>query len=81
MNIEKTVAPELTKELADKIWKDIQKRLYDEQVSKDIVLHHLKQLKAQMGKEKSKRNHFIAENAIQDCMNMIDAKIKKVSSR
>ena len=78
------VVKELTPELADKIFKSVQKQMYDERVSKDMVLHHLKQLKAQMGKFKSKnwlKNLYTAETAIDRCMEMIDNKITKINSK
>ncbi len=78
----KEVVKELTPELADKIWKDMQKRLYDEQVSKDAVLHHLKQLKAQMGKLKLDKSLTTSWNVpVQKCMEIIDKKITKIKAQ
>ncbi len=77
----KEMVHELTPALADKIFKDIQKKRYDETVSKASVIHHLKQLKAQMGKEK--RNETTNDTSyrlgIEKCMEMIDKKIAKIS--
>jgi len=73
---------ELTPELADKLYKGIQKRLYDQRVSKEAVLHHLKQLKAHIGKIK-KQTGFQNDNtqaAIDACIEQIDKKIAKVNS-
>ena len=73
------IITELTLELADKIWNEVQKRMYDEKVSKDAVLHHLKQLKAQMGKEKKIAICNIQRDAIDVCMKIIDKKIDKIN--
>lgn len=76
---------ELTPALAEKIWSSIKKAMYDEKVSKEIVLKHLKQLKAQIGKEKNlwaniERNE--AHNqAIDRVMAIIDKKIAKINKR
>lgn len=67
-----------------KVMRNIEQKRYEEKVSKQAVLHHLKQLKAQMGKAKNKAH---SENdtkrawAIEDCMDMIDGKIKKVNNQ
>lgn len=73
----------LTPEIADKIWKQIEKANYDKQVSKDAVLQHLKQLKAQMGKEKAKygKGQYQYIDAIDACMEMIDKKITKIKNQ
>jgi hypothetical protein len=68
----------LTPELADKIFKSVQKRLYDEKVSKEAVLHHLKKLKAQMGRYKNKIDSEYSW-VVTDCMEMITNKIKKIN--
>lgn len=73
---------ELTPELVDKIWKSIKKAQYDNEVSKNRVLHHLKQLKAQMGKLKVNGNLTTAWNVpIEKCMDAIDKKIVKVKAQ
>lgn len=81
---------ELTPELADKIWKSVQQRNYDNKVSKEAVLHNLKQLKAQMGKYKKALLNNDGEDsesykdmacAVQYCMSMIDSKIAKVNKQ
>ena len=76
------IVTELTPELADKIWKSIQRKMYNDRVSKDAVLHHLKQLKAEFGKLKKKSSYqlypLIYEEAITDCMGAIDNKINKI---
>lgn len=69
---------ELTPELANKIWKSMQKKIYDEKVSKEAVLHHLKQLKAQMGKLAKISN---STSTVHICMDMIDKKINKIKSK
>lgn len=71
---------ELSPELADKIWQSIQKQVYDEKVSKTAVLHHLKQLKAQMGKERKKCSIGCAVG-IDKCMDIIDKKIEKINKK
>lgn len=43
---ENKIVKELIPELADKIWKSIEKHNYDNRVSKEKILHHLKQLKS-----------------------------------
>lgn len=76
----KPIITELTPELAKKIWKGIEKRIYDERVDKDHVLHHLKQLKVQIGKIRSGRNNGYYLEAISDIMQVIDRKIAKINS-
>lgn len=71
---------ELTPDLADKIFNSHKRRQYDAKVSKEAVLHHLKQLKAQMGKERKQAHTGIRKEAIRDCMEMIDKKIAKVNA-
>lgn len=74
------IETELTPKSADTIFKSIQQRNYNEKVSKEAVLHHLKQLKAQMGKLKKQYKGFgVIEYAIADCMDMIDKKIAKIN--
>ena len=79
MNYE--IQRELTPELSEKIWRAIEKKLYDERVSKQAVLHHLKQLKAQMGKDKAKNgvNNYRYRDGVDACMTMIDKKIAKIN--
>ena len=72
---------EFTPELSEKLFKQITQRIYDKQVSKRHVLHHLKQLKAQMGKaKKDKTKHKYSVDAISLCMEMIDKKIAKIEN-
>lgn len=81
--ISNEIVKELTPELADKIWKSIQKKRYDDKVSKEAVLHHLKQLKAQMGKariDKYNKNFGDKKEGIELCMEMIDKKIAKINN-
>lgn len=84
--MEKKIISELTPELADKIWGSVQDNIRRKRESKQEVLHHLKQLKAQMGKLKPKKNkiHTDAQQsyeiAISNCMNIIDKKISKVNN-
>ncbi len=76
------IATELTPDLADKIWRGIEKQMYDQRVSQEIVLHHLKQLKAQMGKaKKDKTKHKYSVDAISLCMEMVDKKIEKILNK
>lgn len=75
---------ELTNELADKIWNSVQKKIDEDKIAKEKVLHHLKQLKAQMGKLKSKDARWMhvesAYNAaLLKCVEMIDDKIAKIN--
>lgn len=70
---------ELTPELADKIWKSIEKAQYDNRVSKEKVLHHLKQLKAQMGKYMQTLRGIDERCGVQKCMEIIDKKIAKIN--
>lgn len=73
---------ELSPELSKKIFDIIEKRLYEESVSKNAVLHHLKQLKAQMGKLKKSYTGFgVVQGAVMDCMEMIDKKIQKIKTQ
>jgi len=73
---------ELTPELADKIWKLIQKKQYDDKVSQEAVLHHLKQLKAQMGKKRKQYEPIsILYVVISRCMEMVDQKIAKIKAQ
>ncbi len=72
---------EITPELTDSIFRQIKRRQYDAKVSKEAVLHHLKQLKAQMGKERKQAHTGIRKEAIRDCMEMIDKKIAKVNAK
>jgi len=79
------IVKELTPELAEKIWKSIEKKRYNDKVSQEAVLHHLKQLKAQMGKEKKQLRNCGTErydyrSGIVECMTMIDKKIEKIKA-
>lgn len=68
------IVKELTPELVDKIIKQIKKENYDEQISKESVLHTLKQLKAQFGKiKKTYQPQF--QSGVIDCIEAIDKKI------
>lgn len=73
------IAKELTPELSRKLFNQITQQLHDERVSKEKVLHHLKQLKAQMAKFKKEVINPDEKWAIAECMGMIDKKIAKVS--
>ena len=73
------IATELNPELADKIFRDAKIRVYNERVSKKAVLHHLKQLKAQMGKAAKNAPTQLYRQAVLDCMEMISNKINKVN--
>ena len=76
------VITELTPELTQKIYDNITQKMHDEKASKDIVLHHLKQLKAQMGKLKNEwleYGNISGALGVNDCMEMIDKKIEKIN--
>ena len=74
------IVRELTPDLADKIINAFKVKQHNERVSKEAVLHHLKQIKAQMGKLKAKciREKSATSN-IDDCIEMIDKKIAKIN--
>lgn len=84
--MEKKISRELTPELADKIYVSVRDSIRRQKESKEQVLHHLKQLKAQMGKLKPKKNQIHTppqqsyEVAISKCMDIIDKKISKINS-
>ena len=76
---------ELTPELADKIINAFKRKQYNDRASKDALLHHLKQLKAQMGKFKKnllfhEQYDAVRRDAVTVCMEMIDSKISKINS-
>lgn len=75
---------ELTPELADDILKSIQKRVYDVNVLKEATIYHLNQLKAQMGKLKTKASceiyPLIYISGIENCIRLINNKITKIKS-
>lgn len=76
---ETPVMKELTPEITEKIFKSIRRMRYDNAVSKREVLHHLKQVKAHMGKLKAQHKESeVAVNAIVSCMAIIDKKIQKI---
>lgn len=76
-----SLVTEITPELTESIFRQIKRRQYDAKVSKEAVLHHLKQLKAQMGKLKKSYGHVVLPvMAIEECMEMIDKKIAKVNA-
>lgn len=74
------IIKELPPDIIEKILKDFRKRAYDDKVSKEAVLHNLKQLKAQMGKIKATYMPEFQEGII-ECMNAIDKKIAKINSK
>lgn len=65
-------------ELQEKILKGIFKMAYDEQVSKAAVMHHLKQIKAEIGKKRKKCSNDWYHSALQDVEWIIDKKITKL---
>lgn len=73
------IITELSPELAAKIWRQIERKRYNEKVSKDVAVQHLKQLKAQMGKELKKDNYCLYKDGVKACMEMIDKKIAKIN--
>ena len=73
------VITELTPQHAEKIFKSIMQKRYNEKVSKDVAVQHLKQLKAQMGKELKKDNYCLYKDGVKACMQMIDKKIAKIN--
>jgi hypothetical protein len=77
---------ELTPELADKIWKSFERTAYNNKVSKERVLHILKQLKASIGRMKNKasKNYRINDldawfGGIHECNKLIDKEIEKAN--
>ena len=76
------IITELSPELAAKIWRQIERKRYNEKVSKDVLLHNLKQVKAEMGKLKKK---FYKEQlpiaGISKCMDIITNKIGKINGK
>lgn len=73
------VVKELTPELAQKIYRDIQMKMLRDKLSKEGTLHHLKQLKAQIGKLKKQYTGFgVVQGALEEVMSMIDKKIEKI---
>ena len=74
---------ELTPELAYKMIESQGLKKLNQEISKEIVLHHLKQLKAQMGKEKwsDDPDEDTYAYGVQRCMQMIDAKISKINGK
>ena len=54
-------------------------KIYNDKVIKDAELHHLKQLKAQMGKVAKNAPTQLYRQAVLDCMEMISNKINKVN--
>lgn len=76
------IVTELTPELADKIFRQIKRKQYDDKVSKETVLHNLKQVKAEMGKlKKSFEKHQLPIAGINKCMDIITNKIAKINSK
>lgn len=75
-----------TPEQVDKLWKGIEKKQYDDKVAKDQVLHHLKQLKAEIGKYWRRTNWSTAEGnevqiqTLRAINEMIDKKIAKIKN-
>lgn len=73
---------ELTSELAEKIWKGLERKRYNEKVSKDVVLHNLKQVKAEMGKLKKQfERQQLPIAGINKCMDIITNKIAKINGK
>lgn len=76
------IVKELSPELADKIWKQIKRKQYDDKVSKETVLHHLKQVKSEMGKLKKQfEKQQLPIAGINKCMDIITNKITKINSK
>jgi len=74
------VITELSDELAAKIWRQIERKRYNEKVSKEAVLHHLKQCKAEMGKLKKQfEREQLPIAGISRCMDIITNKIAKIN--
>jgi hypothetical protein len=75
------IVKDLTPEQTTIIWKSIEQRNYENKVSKEMVLHNLKQIKAEFGKVR-KRIGFQndnTQNAIDICTAIIDKKIAKLT--
>lgn len=76
------IVTELTPTLAEKIFKSIMRRQYNEKVSKDVVLHNLKQVKAEMGKLKKQfETEQLPIAGISKCMDIITNKIAKINGK
>lgn len=73
---------ELTPDLADRIMNKFKRMQYDKKVSKNAVLHHLKQVKAEMGKLKKQfERQQLPIAGINKCMDIINKKIAKVNAK
>ena len=73
---------ELTPELSEKLFKQITQRIHDEKVSKEHVLHHLKQLKAQISKRHKSQTYKVLDKfTIDVCLEAIDKKITKINGK
>lgn len=75
------VQTELTPKLANKILADIAWKKYKERISQEQVLHHLKQLKAEMGRLKNPYQLLHFEDAVKSCQEIITKKIAKIKKQ
>jgi len=76
------IVTEPTPELADKIIRQIKRKWYNDKVSKETVLHNLKQVKAEMGKLKKQfEKQRLPIAGINKCMDIITNKIAKIKSK
>jgi len=73
------VVDELTPDLAGEIFDSVQMKILGDRLAKDYVLHHLKQLKAQIAKLPKKHHISGLKTGISMCLDAIDKKIEKVS--
>ena len=79
---QKVLVTELTPQYAEKIFKSIMRKRYNDKVSKEAVLHNLKQVKAEMGKLKKKfEKEQLPISGISKCMDIITNKIDKTNGK
>lgn len=73
-----------TPEQVDKLWKGVEKKQYDDKVAKDQVLHHLKQIKAELGKGNKKMVYTTWDDGynhgIRAALEIIEKKIAKIKN-
>ena len=76
------IVTDLNIELSEKIIKSFMRKRYNDKVSKEAVLHNLKQVKAEMGKLKKKfEKEQLPISGISKCMDIITNKIDKINGK
>jgi len=76
------IVTDLNTELSEKIIKSFLRKRYSDKVSKEAVLHNLKQLKAEMGKLKKQfERQQLPIAGINKCMDIITNKIAKINGK